>query len=62
MEDKNHVIKEEKEEVSVEDRKKEKFVALYQARKILSMHGSMEERRVCSKKLKMMQKQGIKSV
>jgi len=35
--------------------KREKFIALYQARKILSKIGSMEERRVCGKQLKRMQ-------
>lgn len=44
------------------DYKQEKYVALYQARTILSKSGTMEERRICSKLLKKMKKEGIKSV
>lgn len=42
--------------------KQEKYMALYQARTILSKSGTMEERRICSKLLKKMKKEGIKSV
>lgn len=45
-----------------EDYKKEKYIALYQARTILSRHGTMEERRVCSKQLKRMKKLGKEAV
>ena len=38
--------------------KAQKYKALYQARRVLSKIGSMEERRVCSKRLKMMLKKG----
>jgi hypothetical protein len=48
--------------VGSEDYKKEKFIALFQARKILSKHGTMEERRICSKQLLRMKKLGAKAV
>jgi len=38
--------------------KREKYVALYQARTILAKAGTMEERRVCNIQLKRMKKLG----
>ena len=40
------------------DYKKEKYVALFQARTILSKAGTMAERRVCNTQLKKMKKLG----
>ena len=39
--------------------KEQKYIALYKCRKILSQIGTMEERRVCTKKLKLMEKKGL---
>ena len=49
-------------EVGPKDYKKEKYIALFQARTILSKHGTMSERQSASKQLKRMKKLGIKSV
>ncbi len=51
-----------KRTVSGADYKKEKYIALFQARTILSKHGTVAERRMCSKLLKVMKRDGIKSV
>lgn len=48
--------------VGSKDYKKEKFIALYQARTILAKHGIMQERQICSKQLKRMKKLGAKAV
>jgi len=40
------------------DYKREKYIALYQARTVLAKVGTMAERRVCSTQLKRMQKLG----
>jgi hypothetical protein len=42
--------------------KRQKYLALYQARAVLSMIGTMPERRLARKNLKIMQRDGIKSV
>jgi len=39
--------------------KKEKLISLYQARKVLSIIGTMEERKVAARNLKQMRKAGI---
>lgn len=49
-------------EIEPKDYKKEKYIALYQARTILAKHGTMPERRMCKKQLDRMKKLGIKSV
>lgn len=41
------------------DYKKDKYVALFQARTILAKAGTMAERRVCNAQLKRMKKLGI---
>lgn len=45
-----------------EDYKKEKYIALYQARTILSKHGTMKERQICLNQLKRMKKLGKAAV
>lgn len=42
--------------------KKEKFMALYQARTVLSKVGTMQERSICKRQLERMKKYGIGSV
>ncbi len=40
----------------------QKFIALFKARTVLAKIGTMEERRICKKKLKQMKKKGLLSV
>lgn len=51
-----------KKVIPSKDYKKEKFIALFQARTILSKHGTMKERQICGAQLKRMKKLGIKSL
>jgi hypothetical protein len=45
-----------------DDPKRKKFIALYQARTILSQIGRQDEKRIARKYLKIMKRDGIKSV
>jgi hypothetical protein len=47
---------------AIEPYAKQKYIALYKARLLLAQIGSMEERRICAKKLKIMKKIGLKAV
>lgn len=44
------------------DFKREKYMALYQARHVLSNHGTMQERSICKRQLERMKKLGIESI
>ena len=47
---------------AIEPYAKQKYLAMYKARLLLAQIGSMEERRICAKKLKVMKKMGLKAV
>ena len=45
-----------------DDHKKKKYIALFQARTILSQIGTMPERNIVRKQLKIMKKKGLKAI